>query len=142
MIIVDTGVFVALFNARDPYHISAKQVFNTDQTLITTYPVMTETCYMLASRVGHQAQINFLKSFCQNAFEIFPLQQHHLVRMIALMERYANLPIDMADASLVVLAESLGHGRILTIDFNDFYTYRWLDHNPFELLVTQHSKSA
>jgi uncharacterized protein len=140
MIIVDTGVFLALFDPTDTYRTASKKALNTNQTLISTYPVMTETCHMLASRVGHQAQVNFLKSLGQDACEVFHLQKHHLTRMVALMERYADIEMDLADASLVVLAEFLGHGRILTVDFNDFYTYRWLDHNPFELLVAQQPK--
>lgn len=63
------------------------------------------------------------------------LLAHHLSRMIQLMERYADLPMDFADASLVVLAENLGHGRILTVDRHDFRTYRWNERNPFENLM-------
>jgi predicted nucleic acid-binding protein len=51
------------------------------------------------------------------------------------MRRYANLPMDFADASLVVLAENLGHGRILTSDRRDFSIYRWNNTNPFENLL-------
>jgi predicted nucleic acid-binding protein len=51
------------------------------------------------------------------------------------MRRYANLPMDFADASLVVLAENLGHGRILTSDRRDFNIYRWNNTNPFENLL-------
>jgi uncharacterized protein len=61
--------------------------------------------------------------------------------MIELIKCYADSPMDMADASLVVLAEELGHGRILTVDFTDFYTYRWRNKNPFELLIQQQSKN-
>jgi hypothetical protein len=41
------------------------------------------------------------------------------------MTAYADLPMDLADASLVILAEHLGHGRILSTDKRDFHTYRW-----------------
>jgi len=47
----------------------------------------------------------------------------------------AELPMDLADASLVLLAESLGHGRILTTDQRDFRTYRWKSRRPFEALL-------
>jgi len=54
--------------------------------------------------------------------------------MVTLMEKYADLPMDMADASLVILAEHLNSGRILSIDRRDFSVYRW--HNkPFENLL-------
>lgn len=49
-------------------------------------------------------------------------------------KKYANLPMDLADASLVILAEHLGHGRILSSDVRDFNVYRWKDNKPFENL--------
>jgi uncharacterized protein len=142
MIIVDTGAFVALFDKKDSYHASAKKAFDTNQKLITTYPVITETCHMLSRQAGHKAQANFLKSLLQIPFEVFHLQQHHVERMIELIERYADSQMDMADASLVVLAEELGHGRILTVDFKDFYTCRWFDRNTFELLIEPQSRNS
>jgi uncharacterized protein len=142
MIIVDTGAFVALFDRNDFYHDVAKQAFSQNKNLITTFPVITETCYMFCSKVGPKAQTNFLNTIFQNAFEVFHLQPHHIKRMIELLERYADSPMDMADASLVILAESLGYGRILTVDFKDFHTYRWLDKNAFDLLIEQRPKSS
>ena len=53
------------------------------------------------------------------------------------MRRYANLPMDLADASLVVLAEQVGHGRILTCDRRDFNIYRWNNNNLFENLLIE-----
>jgi uncharacterized protein len=55
--------------------------------------------------------------------------------MIELLENYADLPMDMADASLVVLAEHVGHGRILSSDRRDFNVYRWQNTQPFENLL-------
>jgi predicted nucleic acid-binding protein len=57
-------------------------------------------------------------------------------RPSAMMRRYATLPMDLADASLVLLAEELGHGRILSTDQRDFETYRWKQRHPFENLLT------
>lgn len=136
MIIVDTGAFLALFSKRDTYHVIAQQAFrDLSEPLITTYPVITETSYLLAQLVNHTVQRNFLKAICQNAFEVFQIEQNHLERMVELMERYADLPMDLADASLVVLAEHLGHGRLLTVDRRDFSTYRWANTNPFQNLL-------
>lgn len=136
MIIVDTGAFLALFNKRDTHHLAAQQAFRkVAEPLITTYPVITETCYLLIQLVHQTAQRNFLRALCQNAFEIFQIERHHLERMTQLMEQYGDLPMDLADASLVVLAEHLGHGRILTVDRKDFNTYRWRDTNPFQNLL-------
>ena len=52
-----------------------------------------------------------------------------------MLQRYANLPMDLADAALVLLAEHLGHGRILTTDERDFGAYRWKSRKPFQNLL-------
>ncbi|BAU13036.1 hypothetical protein LEP3755_35720 [Leptolyngbya sp. NIES-3755] len=104
MIIVDTGAFVALFDRRDSFNAAAQIAFSSVQeTLITTYPVITETCYFLGRRIGQSAQINFLRGIGMSTFEVFDLQSSHIDRAIQLMESYADLPMDFADASLVVL---------------------------------------
>lgn len=60
--------------------------------------------------------------------------------MTELMRQYANLPMDLADASLVVLAEHLGDGRIVSTDMRDFQTYRWKDRHPFHNLLWEQGK--
>ena len=52
-----------------------------------------------------------------------------------LMRKYADTPMDFADASLVLLAEHLGDGRILSTDQRDFGAYRWKNHKPFTNLL-------
>jgi predicted nucleic acid-binding protein len=51
------------------------------------------------------------------------------------MKRYENLPMDLADASLVIAAEVLGSGRILSTDRRDFRAYRWKERKPFKNLM-------
>ncbi len=51
------------------------------------------------------------------------------------MQKYRDLPMDLAEASLVILAEHLGHGRILSVDQRDFHTYRWKNTHLFENLL-------
>lgn len=57
--------------------------------------------------------------------------------MAKLMIQYNNLPMDLADASLVVLTEELGHGRIVSTDKRDFNTYRWKNQYPFTNLLAE-----
>jgi uncharacterized protein len=139
MIIADTGFFLALFNASDRLHQSAIDVLNTlTEPLITTHPVICETCYLLVARGGGiRQECQFLVDISQQAFEIFDLQLIHFQRMALLIQQYADLPMDYADASLVVLAEHLHHGKILTADRRDFAVYRWNNTNPFENLLLE-----
>ena len=106
-----------------------------NEPLITTWPVLTETCHLLLSRMGHDAETAFIAACGQEAFEVFDLTQDICGRLHELMHQYRDLPMDLADASLVLLAEHLGHGRILSTDQRDFRTYRWKQHRPFENLL-------
>jgi hypothetical protein len=135
MVMVDTGFWLALANKKDEHHEKAKSTMaNINSPLITTWSVMTETCYLLLMRLGAQAPVAFIKSYGGGAFKAFDLSEKHAGRIHELMEKYANLPMDLADASLVILAEHLGHGRILSSDVRDFNVYRWKDNKPFENL--------
>jgi uncharacterized protein len=136
MVIADTGFWLALANRRDRHHAVARQrLQQLREPLITTWPVMTETCYLLLSRLGGASQRNFVESFSAGAFEVFNLGREHGSRLTSLMETYADLPMDLADASLVLLAEELGHGRILSTDGRDVRAYRWKRHEPFDNLL-------
>jgi hypothetical protein len=136
MIIIDTGAFLAILNERDPNHQNVKNALKLiKEPLITTYPVLTETCYFLLARGGKTSPTNFLHQVTKGIVKVFNLEEIHLVRMVTLMERYADLPMDFADASLVVLAESLKDGRILTVDRRDFNIYRWNDSHIFDNLI-------
>jgi uncharacterized protein len=136
MIIADSGFFVALANQDDATHSRAVVALSqVQEPLITTHPVLTETCYLLMARGGDRAQSAFLRSVGAGFAQVFTLDAPHFFRMAELIERYRNLPMDMADASLIVLAEQLGHGRILTVDRRDFSVYRWGDRHAFENLL-------
>jgi len=136
MIIVDTGFWLALANQRDRYHPAAREVLEEiGEPLITTWPVMTETCHLLLSRLSPTSQERFIASFRAGAFNVFALEDSHASRIEALMEKYRNRPMDLADASLVILAEFLGDGRILSTDRRDFNAYRWKERQPFENLM-------
>jgi predicted nucleic acid-binding protein len=136
MVIADTGFFVALPNLRDRYHAAAQTALaGLTEPLVTTWPVMAETCHLLLRRLGAAAQERFIASFCDGAFEVFALEAQHGTRLRALMETYRDLPMDLADASLVILAESLGEGRILSTDERDFHAYRWKRTRPFSNLL-------
>lgn len=138
MVIADTGFFLAIAHTRDQHHELAVERFSEMQgeTLVTTWPVLTETCHLLLHRVGETGPTKFLDTVAAGAVEIFDLQPSHLPRIIELMAAYADLPMDLADASLVILAEHLGHGRILSTDERDFGAFRWKQRQPFDNLLT------
>jgi len=136
MVIADTGFWLALANRKDSCHAKAKAAYSgLAEPLVTTWPVMTETCHLLLARLGSEAQLNLIKSYVAGAFFLFDLLPEHGSRIYKLMRDYRDLPMDLADASLIILAEALGHGRILSTDERDFHSYRWKNRRPFENLL-------
>jgi predicted nucleic acid-binding protein len=136
LIIADTGFWLALGNRRDRHHEPAKRALErVREPLVTTWPVMTETCHLLAARLGVDAELRFVERAQAGAFEIFNLEPRYFARIHTLMEKYRGLPMDLADASLVLLAEELSSGRILSTDIRDFKTYRWKSRKPFRNLL-------
>jgi len=135
MIIVDTSYWLALANRNDQYHqLVLSKTSKLDEGLISTWPVLTETCHLLLARLGVGAQIKFIQQVSQFT-ELFVLEPMHLDRCATLMQQYRDLPMDLTDASLVVLAETLGEGKILSTDQRDFNVYRWKNQHPFKNLL-------
>ena len=133
MIIVDTGFWVGLADRRDQYHGNCRQfIQNNREQLITTYPVLVESVHLLFNRVGVAMTLAWFDAVQRNGLSIYDLNASHLPRVTDLMHQYHQLPMDLADASLIVLAEFLGHGRIVSTDQRDFHAYRWKNHHPFE----------
>ena len=135
-IIADTGFWYALINENYDFHYQAINILKyLDSTLISTRPVITETSYLLQSRMGQLEACEFLASYNEGLYEIYDLTSAQMHRIVKLMQKYADLPMDLADGSLVILAEELGHGPILSTDMRDFNTYLWKNHNPFQNLL-------
>jgi predicted nucleic acid-binding protein len=136
VIIADTGFWIALADRNDESHDAAVSALRSaHEGLITTWPVVTETCHLLASRLAPSAAAQFVRRAHEEAFEIFDLRASHLQRVETLMVKYEDLPMDLADASLVILAEELGSGRIFSTDRREFHAYRWKNRKPFKNLL-------
>jgi predicted nucleic acid-binding protein len=137
MIIADTGFWLALINPHDDFHHAAKNALKkTSEPLITTTPVLTEALHLIVNRVGWPAALKFVESLDRGISQLFEIVPDHFNRVATLMKKYRDLPMDFADASLVILAEDLGTGRIFTTDFRDFRAYRWKDRKPFTNVLT------
>lgn len=136
MIIADTGFWVALANPKDRDHHACQVALDgVREPLVVTWPVLTETCHLLATLRGVDAEIRFLQSVRGGVCRVYALGPEHLARAVTLIEKYRDLPMDLADASLVLLAEAIGTGRILSTDRRDFRAYRWKTRKPFKNLL-------
>ena len=92
--------------------------------LVTTWPAFTEVMYLLARAGGIRAQQAVWRLVSTHHLAIADLSPSAVDRSARLMDRYADRPMDLADATLVALAEERGDRRIFTLDTN-FQVYRF-----------------
>lgn len=136
MILVDTGPLVALFDPADRDHDRCEVLLRgIGEPLLTTVPVLTEAFHLLQpSSPGARGLMSFV---ADGGLGLWFFDQQSVTRAFELMEKYADAPMDLADASLVTAAESLNVQKIFTLDRKDFSTYRILRghrHRAFEVI--------
>ena len=96
-------------------------------------PCFTEALYLLGKRSGWQGQEILWNFLFDELLELYFLNREQMNRAYTLMARYANVPMDFGDASLVVAAESLHQDLVFTLD-KDFYIYRLHDNQAFKVI--------
>ena len=133
--LLDTGPIVAYLNARDPMHQKVSEVLDDFVgQLCTTSAVITESMYFVStSPSGPGLLSGFVLSGSVQVFDF--AQPSFLNNATALMTKYADTPMDYADATLVLLAEHLGCFDILTLDRRGFSTYRTTENRAFRLVL-------
>lgn len=124
VVLVDTGPLVALFDPSERAHVKCERALaSLERTqLVTSIAVLTEATYLLAfSDAAQNALLSFVVA---GAMEIADFGREDIARASTLMAKYRDLPMDFADATLVVLAERLRCTRVFTLDVRDFGVYR------------------
>ncbi len=122
MILSDAGPLVALLDRGEPDHVRCRQALaRLHAPLLTTWPAFTEAMYLLGEAGGWTAQDALWRVLCRGDLVVDMPRQ--LERVATLMRRYRSLPMDLADASLVALAEERGLTTVFTLD-RDFRVYR------------------
>ena len=101
--------------------------------MLTTWPVLTEAMYLLGDASGWDGQRALWQMLERNALDLAELGAPEVARARALMEKYRDAPMDIADASLVAVAEARGLKRIFTLD-SDFAVYRYRGRDTFEII--------
>jgi len=130
-LILDTGAVVSLIDAQEPTHDACTGFFKDFQgKIFSTEAVLTESLYLLGGLFQHQKKCI---GFFVQGVRIFPFSSKLLNQCIVLMEKYQDLPMDFADATLVVVAEELACDQIFTLDRRGFETYRWGRNKTFKI---------
>jgi uncharacterized protein len=124
MILVDTGPLVALFDPADAWHgCCVERLKEVREPICTTVPVLTEAFHLLElNSPGARGLMDFV---ADTGLAVWFLDDQSLSRAFELMQRYADVPMDFADASLVAAAEAMNARKVFTIDCKDFAVYRF-----------------
>lgn len=134
MTLTDAGPLIALIDAGEPDHDRCRAVLSEVQLpLVTTWPAFTEAMYLLGRAGGWPGQQALWRLVLRDDLELAPASPEATRRAARLMERYADRPMDLADATLVALAEERGLKRIFTLD-SDFHVYRLHGRGRFDVL--------
>ena len=126
--LVDAGPLIALFDEDDRNHARCMTfVLGLPLSpLYTTWSCLTEAMYLLNGIGGYRYQERLWRILRDGRLQIFEISIADIRRMDDLMAKYQDVPMDLADASLIAIAESHKFTRIFTID-SDFYIYRLTD---------------
>ena len=133
--LIDTGPLVAFFDRGDPAHAVVNERLSPFRgRLCTTGPVISEAMHFLPEVTGGPEKLaEFVRSSALDIVESMGSGQ--LQAAVELMARYSDTPMDFADATLVLLADTLGVRDILTLDRRGFRTYRTRKRQSFQLVL-------
>jgi len=134
VILVDAGPLVALIDRGEPDHERCVEALSSlTAPMVTTWPALTEAMYLVGGAGGWKAQEALWKLRERGDLQLVPLDDPLQKRTRALMSKYRDTPMDLADASLVAVAEALDLARVFTLD-SDFQIYRWKGRRKFEVV--------
>lgn len=123
-----------MVDRRQPMHHSYRQyVLKVQDDLVTTWACFTEVMYLSLERGGWAMQKQIVQYVLDDLLLICEITLSDFDRLFALMEKYQDRPMDLADATLVLAAEKTGINNILTLD-SDFLFYRINDQDSFSII--------
>jgi uncharacterized protein len=132
--LTDTGPLIALIDREDKHHASCIEVLSRlTRPMQTTWPVFTEAMVILGEAGGWSYQEKLWEFVRRGALELVPLDETAVSRTADVMKKYKDRPMDLADATLVALAEARSDNRILTLN-SDFQFFRNKNNRTFGIV--------
>jgi predicted nucleic acid-binding protein len=134
MMLIDAGPMISLFVTRDRNHMRCLNLISTLRTpLHTTWPAVAEAMYFLDKYVGWPAQRGLWQMIRNKQILVAHLEEDTVERTYELMEKYSDVPMDLADATLCALAEHLNCKKIFTLD-SDFKIYKFKNRAAYQVV--------
>lgn len=137
MTLTDAGPLIAIIDADEADHDACVAALDEVVVpLVTTWPAFTEAMYLLGQAGGIAGQMALWRLVETRRLALADLSESARHRSARLMQQYADRPMDLADATLVALAEELGDRTIFTLD-SDFLIYRYRGRGHFRLIPSR-----
>src|SRR5713226_9585585 len=131
--LIDTGAILALLDLDDEWHLACVEAYHNHRLpWLTTEAVLTEALHLVLRNLRDDRGV--WRLFRSGAIQMSSLANEELTQIQALMIQYADRPMDFADATLVHLAARERLSTILTVDHDDFETYRLPGRKKFTVL--------
>ncbi len=135
MLVIDAGPLYAYVDADDAHHDTCLALLEDHPgPLVVPMLVVTEVAYLLANRLGHEAEVRFLGDFASGAFAPAPVDLDDWLRIAELVAKYHDLPLGTVDASVVAACERLGVRTVATLDRRHFSVVRPRHLPAFEIV--------
>lgn len=134
MILLDTSGLLANYDRSDLHHAAAARILAQPQCRILSPFVLAELDYLVVKVAGQTAELLVLDDIVRGAYQLEPFGAADVAAARAVITRYADLNLGLADASIVVLAGRHGCRDILTLDERDFRAVEGPNRQPFRLL--------
>lgn len=120
-LLLDTGAAYAYYDSDDSWHLAMRQVIDGETgTLALPAVVIPEIDHLLATRIGHSAQLAFYDDIVEGVYLVVDLDIDRYERVLDLNRRYADLRLGFVDAAVVAVSEQLGVRRLATTDRRHF----------------------
>jgi len=134
VILVDTSGVLAAIDPRQRHHAAAAGELTRPQRRILSPFVMAELDYLVATNAGQAEELRLLNDVVRGAYELVGFSAQDVAAAAAVIQRYADLQLGLADASIVVLAGRYGCLDVLTLDQRHFRVVLGPEQKPFRLL--------
>lgn len=135
MILLDSSGLLAAIDSSERDHQAASRALQAAEPPFLLSPfVLAELDYFLATRVGSEAEVALLEEVAAGAYQLEPFDRDDVSAALAVVQRYADIALGLADASIVVLADRHDVSDVLTLDERHFRTVRRGRGQSFHLL--------
>ncbi len=131
---MDASGILSALDAGDPHHHASLEALRTSSPRLLSPLILAEVEYLLGVRSGRRAQTEFLSDVADGVYRLEPFTQADVMEVRGILERYHDLDLGVADASLVVISRRHGVHDVLTLDERHFRAVLGPGDRPFRLL--------